>query len=433
MGYYRSKSTEKLAKGDTWKWAAAVVLSALVGSGATLAVTPLIASHNSTLVDTSGTSSSSTPVSTNVSVNVSSDITKVVKQAEPDVVAVVNYTTSSSPYSDQSQTQESDIGSGVYFYKNGNEAYIVTNNHVVEGGSKVEIVLQSKKQVQATVVGTDPYTDLAVLKVPASTFQSVDPIQFANSDDIQVGEPAIAIGTPMGLDFADTVTSGIVSGSQRTMPVEEPTSEETLDYQSVIQTDAAINPGNSGGPLLNASGQMIGINSSKIVEQDFEGMGFAIPANEVQQITSEIIKTGHAIHPSIGIEGVDMSTVPEGYVNVPVNYGVYVESVTSSDAKNAGLKAGDVIIALNGTEVQGIADLRTELFKMQPGQMVKVTIYRGSTKKTLNVKVGEEQSVNTTDSGNNSDGSDSQGNGGYSYGQGGQSEDPLDPFSGFGN
>ncbi|EPZ52865.1 MULTISPECIES: S1C family serine protease [Alicyclobacillus] len=436
MGYYRSKPSENIAKRETWKWAATVVLSALIGAGATLAVTPLVAEHNGGVNTTGGSATTTTPVAQSVNVNVNSDITKVVKQVEPDVVAVVNYTTTSDFFNQQSQTQESDIGSGVYFYKNGNNAYIVTNNHVVEGGTKVDIVLQSNKRVQATVVGTDPYTDLAVLKVPVSNFQSVQPIQFANSDNIQVGEPAIAIGTPMGLDFADTVTSGIVSGSQRTMPVEEPTSEQTLDYQSVIQTDAAINPGNSGGPLLNASGQMIGINSSKIVEQDFEGMGFAIPSNEVRQITSEIIQTGHAVHPSIGIEGYDMSEIPEGYANVPVNYGVYVSSVTSANAKNAGLKAGDVIIAINGTEVQGIADLRTALFKLQPGQTVKVTVYRGDTKKTLDVKVGQQQSIN--DTGNSSDSSSGQGGGvpnsyGSGSGSGDDGQDPLDPFSGFGD
>lgn len=404
MGFYRSKDDNAFSTSPkTWKWVATVAISALVGAGTTLAITPVMRNISSPLSTSSASTldtTSSTPVSSSVNVNVNDDITQVVKQVEPDVVAVVNYTTSSDYFSQQSQTQASDIGSGVYFGKDSKSAYIVTNNHVVQGGSKVNIVLQSNKQIQAQVVGTDPYTDLAVLKVPLSTFGNTQPAQFANSDDIQVGEPAIAIGTPMGLDFADTVTSGIVSGDQRMMPVEEPTSQTTLDYQSVIQTDAAINPGNSGGPLLNASGQIIGINSSKIVEQDFEGMGFAIPSNEVQNIADQILKTGHAVHPALGIAGIDVSQIPQGYLSgLPVNYGVYIQSVTSKDAKNAGLKTGDVIISVDGKTIQSIADLRTELFTLTPGQTVKLVVYEGAKKKTLSVKVGSENTVNTTASG----------------------------------
>lgn len=382
------------------QWITAVAVSALIGAAATLVVTPMIQKQTPASSGTSaGVSSPAVPstMSSNVNVNVSDAITQVVKLAEPNVVAIVNYTTSQNYFSQQSQTQPSDIGSGVYFYRDSNNAYIVTNNHVVQGGSKVDIVLSSHKQVQAQVVGTDPYTDLAVLKVPLSTFKGVNPLPFANVKSVQVGEPVIAIGTPMGLDFADTVTSGIISGEQRLMPVAEPNSQQTLDYQSVMQTDAAINPGNSGGPLLNVQGQIVGINSSKIVAQNFEGMGFAIPADEVQKIASEMIKSGHAVHPALGIAGIDLNTVPQGYLNVPVDYGVYVETVSSAAAKSAGLKSGDVIIAVNGTTVQTLADLRTALFKVQPGDKVNLTVYDKSQKKTLKVTVGQANSPNTTD------------------------------------
>jgi serine protease Do len=355
---------------------------------------------------------------------VNNAITNVVKRVEPDVVAVVNYTTTSDFFTQQTQTQQSDIGSGVFFYKDANWAYIVTNNHVVDGGTKVEVVLQSGKHVQAKVVGTDPYTDLAVLKVPISNFATVEPVQFANSDNIQVGEPAIAIGTPMGLDFADSVTAGIVSGTKRMMPVEEPTSQQTLDYQAVIQTDAAINPGNSGGPLLNISGQLIGINSSKIAASNFEGMGFAIPSNEVLSITSELIQTGHALHPAIGIQGYSLSSLPVGYVpNVSVDYGVYVQAVTSADAKAAGLRQGDVIVALNGKTVQTIADLRTALFQSKPGQKVELTVYRGNDKMTINVRVGTAD-ANAID---NSSGNDGSSGGNYGFGT-----NPFPDFNPFG-
>ncbi len=405
MGFYQSgRPKQQEGKGTAWRWIGAMVLSGLVGAGATLAVTPVIVrnmtnqlpNNNSLSTGQSNNSTSAAPTSA-VNVNISDGITQVVKKVEPDVVAVVNYTTTSNFFTQQTQVQESDIGSGVYFYHKGNNAYIVTNNHVVQGGTKAVVVLQSGKHVSAKVVGTDPFTDLAVLSVPLSNFASVSPIQFANSNNIQVGEPAIAIGNPMGLNFADSVTSGIVSGDQRMMPVEEPTNQQVLDTQPVIQTDAAINPGNSGGPLLNIEGQMIGINSSKIVATGFNGMGFAIPSNEVQNIASQLMIHGYAIHPSLGIDAYDVANIPPGYgPSIPVNYGVLVQKVISANAKAAGLKAGDVIIALDGKTVQDTAALRTALFNMKLGQKVTLTIYRGTRRMTLTAVIGAEKSPNTT-------------------------------------
>ncbi|MCL6443233.1 MAG: trypsin-like peptidase domain-containing protein [Alicyclobacillus sp.] len=431
MGYYQSRQP-RIREGNTraWRWIGAMVLSALVGSGVTLAAAPVVLRGelaqlaNNTLPAGDG-NGSPIPTST-VNVNVRDGITQLVKKVAPDVVAVVNYTTTSDFFTQQAQTQESDVGSGVYFYHDGSNAYIVTNNHVVQGGTKVEIVLQSGKHVAAKVVGTDPFTDLAVLRVPLSNFASVQPIEFADSNHIQVGEPAIAIGNPMGLDFADSVTSGIVSGDQRMMPVEEPSSQQTLDYQPVIQTDAAINPGNSGGPLLNIEGQMIGINSSKIVATGFDGMGFAIPSNEVRAIASQLMTKGYAIHPSLGIMAVDLSNIMPGYgPNVPVDYGVLVQSVQSATAKAGGLQRGDVIVALNGKTIQDSADLRTALFNLKPGQTVTVTVYRGSRKLNLSVKIGEEKSPNTTGQ------AYANNNGGDSGGFGPFSNDPFSNF--FGN
>jgi serine protease Do len=434
MGFYNTDSERAVKKRGPWNWMGVIVLSALVGSGATFGVTSYMQSQGYSLGSTgsqmNGSVQGVTSVSSKVNVNVNDAITQIVKKTEPDVVAVVNYTSQSNFFNQQSQTQASDIGSGVYFDKDAEYAYVVTNNHVVEGGTKVEIVLQSGQHVQAEVVGTDPYTDLAVIKTPISNFKGVDPAVFGNSDSIQVGEPAIAIGTPMGLDFADSVTSGIVSGKERMMPVEEPTSQQTLAYQSVIQTDAAINPGNSGGPLLNIDGQVIGINSSKIAEQDVSGMGFAIPSNEVEVIASQIMKTGHAVHPALGIGGYSLSSVPQQYwPDVPVDYGVYVDSVDSSDAKAAGLKQGDVIISLNGKAIQTIADLRTALFQTKPGQEVQLTLYRGGKKLNVKIKVGQQDSVNTTASGTaqsgNGNGNDGSGNDGSGSDGGGTGSDPF--------
>ncbi|QSO50775.1 trypsin-like peptidase domain-containing protein [Alicyclobacillus curvatus] len=441
MGYYTPdgdsgyQKPKKRGAANGLKWVAVIAISAIVGSGTTFALIPALKATGalpanlvpSAQQTTSGSDTSSvTPVTSSpINVTVNNGITKVFKEVEPAVMAVVNYGQVGNTFSQSSQLQPVGVGTGVLFYKDSQYGYVVTNNHVVEGSAKVVTVLSSGKHVNATVVGTDPYTDLAVIKLPLSDVQNITPVTFANSDTIQTGETAIAIGTPMGLDFADSVTAGIVSSKSRLMPVQDPQSQQTLDYQAVIQTDASINPGNSGGPLLNIAGQVMGINSSKIVASGFQGMGFAIPANEVLTIANQIMKTGHATHPSIGIDGYSLSSLPQAYwPNVPVDYGVWVQKVTSSDAQKAGLKANDVIVGLDGKSIKNMADLRTYLFEHKPGDVVSVEIYRGSNKMSLKLTLGAMASPNTTVQPQTS-------------GQGGQgsSSDPLNPFGSgqFGN
>lgn len=429
MGYYRDREGRQKHVGSlsSWKWVAVVVVSALVGSGATLAAQTAMPHRAGLTATTTGTTSATgattsanmgSGVSKDVSVTVNDGVTKAVKRVEPDVVGVENYTKVANYFTQQSKLEATGVGTGVMFFKDNKSAYLVTNNHVVEGAAKVDIVLKSGKHVDATVVGTDPYTDLAVIKVPASTFKGVKPITFANSDDIQPGEPAIAIGTPMGLDFADTVTSGIVSAKSRVMPVQDEQSKQTLDYQSVIQTDAAINPGNSGGPLIDINGDVIGINSSKIVAPNFEGMGFAIPSNEVQNIAKQLMDSGHAEHPALGIEAYSLASLPQQmWPDVPVDYGVWVKSVTSNETKQDGLKPGDVIVSFNGKVVKTVADLRTYLFKTHPGDTATIKVYRDSKAITLKIKVGSMDTQLTTASAQKN-----QNNGG--------SADPLNPFGG---
>lgn len=456
MGFYSKDNKERKdekawSRGptSTWKWVGTVVLSAIVGSGATLGLSSVMAAHSTSLSAPFASTPAVAPTSVETNVNVSDAVTKVVQQVTPAVMAVVNYQEEANSFSGQSSLQEYGVGTGVYFYSDGKYAYIVTNNHVVQDSSQLEVVLSSGKHVKATVVGTDQFTDLAVIKVPLSNLSGVSPARFANSDDLQVGEPAIAIGTPEGLDFTESVTEGIVSAAKRIMPVEDPDSQQTLDYQTVIQTDAAINPGNSGGPLLNVDGEVMGINSSKIVETDVQGMGFAIPANEVETIANELLKTGHAVHPALGIEEESLSDLPQPYwPNVPVQYGVVVEQVDSSEAKAAGLEPQDVIVSIDGQSIQDDADLRTDIFKDQPGQTVKLVVYRGQKKLNLAIKLTTMQSPNTTDTGSNansqstsqsgsSNGSNpydsSGGSGSYgASGNGGSSSDG-NPFGGSGS
>ncbi|WAH36978.1 S1C family serine protease [Alicyclobacillus dauci] len=419
MGFYKGRKERHAGPSNSVKWVAVVVLSALVGSGATIAAESGLTQHGSLPAVAASTGGTTNPGDvSNVSVNVSDGVTKAVQRVEPAVVGIENYTQVSNYFSQQSKLEPTGVGTGVMFYKDNKNAYLVTNNHVVEGAAKVDIVLKSGKHVDATVVGTDPFTDLAVVKVPVNSFKGVDPITFANSDNIQPGEPAIAIGTPMGLDFADTVTSGIVSAKSRVMPVQDEQSQQTLDYQTVIQTDAAINPGNSGGPLVNINGDVIGINSSKIVAPNFEGMGFAIPANEVQTVAKQLMTTGHAQHPALGIQAYSLSSLPQQmWPNVPVDYGVWIKAVTSNETKQGGLQANDVIVGLNGKTIKTIADLRTYLFQTKPGDTVTLKIYRGQKAMTLKVKVGSMDTQLTTAQPQNQSNS-------------GGSGDPLNPFGG---
>lgn len=393
--------TRRLSVG---RYLAVAVLAAVVGSGSTLVMLPLLQNSGAlsvlaanAITSLPGNDTSTVQVSTPIHVNVTDSITQAVKKVQPAVVGVVNYGQVSDFFSQQPKLQATGVGTGVLFYKDKQVGYMVTNNHVVEGAAKVEVVLGTGKHVQASVVGTDLFTDLAVLKVPESVITDVTPAQFANSDLIQAGEPAIAIGTPLGLDFADSVTAGIVSATKRIMPVQEPQTQQVLDYQAVIQTDAAINPGNSGGPLLNINGQVIGINSSKIVAQEFEGMGFAIPSNEARNIAEQIMQTGHAVHPSLGVQGYSLASLPEQmWPDVPVDYGVWVKGFTTPEARASGLHSQDVIVGIDGHDVKSMADLRTYLFQVKPSQVVTLRVYRGTQQLSVKVKLGTMESMNTT-------------------------------------
>ncbi|QQE77809.1 S1C family serine protease [Alicyclobacillus sp. SO9] len=449
MGFYSNKDNRPKLEGRGWSrvagWTATVVLSALVGSGATLFT--LTKEQPASTTGLLTTSSSSTPVLQTANIKTSDATVKVVQKVKPAVMGVVNYTKQTNYFSQQSQLKATGVGSGVLIFKNSKYGYLVTNHHVVAGAAKVEVVTSKGVHIKADVVGSDPFTDLAVVRIPVSKVSNVNPVPFANSTELQAGQPVVAIGNPMGLAFQDSVTSGVISATKRTMPVETE-SQSILDYQSVIQTDAAINPGNSGGPLLNMQGDIVGINSSKIVAQGFNNMGFAIPANEVKNIATQLMKNGKVVHSEMGIEGIPLSQVPQSMLaQIPVNNGVYVYKVMSSKASSAGLKKGDVIVSIDGHKVSSTADLRTYIFEKKPGQTVTVQIYRGKTKKTLKItlekytQVPQQQSSSGGSSGGYIGGSGSSGgyiggsgsSGGYIGGSGSGSSSSggssLNPFS----
>ena len=344
-----------------------------------------------------------------------------ISKAKDAVVSVVNYQTNSnnldsilggnsknksnnnsnSNNSNSGDLKTASTGSGVIYKKTGNTAYVVTNNHVVKGAKKLAVILSDGTNVSAEVVGTDVWTDLAVLKINGDNVTTT--MDFANSDDIAVGETAFAIGSPLDVSFSNTVTKGIVSAVNRQIPMDVD-GDGTVDWnQTVIQTDAAINPGNSGGALINNEGKLIGINESKIAKAtssvSAEGIGFGIPSNEVKLITEQLEKSGKVVRPAMGVQLVSVNTIANDTVKSELKYegkqGVVVRLVESgTPAAKAGLEKYDVITKLNDTEVKDVAAVRKFLFeKTKIGDTVKITYYRGGQEKTTEIVV---QAVSNT-------------------------------------
>lgn len=360
---------------------------------------------------TTTSSSGSTKVST-IKYNVESDTTTAVNKVQKSVVSVLNLqkaqnssnlfgSQSSSKSSSSSELQTSSEGSGVIYKKSGDKAYIVTNNHVIDGAESIEVLLNDGTKVTAKLVGKDTYSDLAVLQISSSKVETV--ATFGDSDALKVGEPAIAIGSPLGSTYANSVTQGIISAKNRNI------SNTSDDGQTIninaIQTDAAINPGNSGGPLVNAAGQVIGINSVKIAESSssssvsVEGMGFAIPSNEVVSIINQLETNGKVSRPMLGVTMTDLANITSAQqqeiLKIPssVTSGVIIRSVQSaSPAEKAGLKQYDVIVAIDDTTITSGTELQTALYKKKVGDSIKITYYRGTTKKTATVSLTLDQS-----------------------------------------
>ncbi|VTT09290.1 S1C family serine protease [Streptococcus lutetiensis] len=358
-------------------------------------------------------SGSSTKTTTSkVSYSNTNDTTKAVEKVREAVVSVINYQSNSSSNdlymqmfggnldNNTNNGSDSDLsiaseGSGVIYKKDGNSAYVVTNNHVVDGASQIEIMLSDGTKVVGELVGTDTYSDIAVVKIASDKVTTV--AEFANSDKITVGETAIAIGSPLGTDYANSVTQGIVSSLSRTVTMTNDDGE-TISTNA-IQTDAAINPGNSGGALINIEGQVIGINSSKISStsdsgsgNSVEGMGFAIPANDVVKIINQLEANGKVIRPALGITMAnlsDLSTTTISRLNIPtsVTSGIVVASVQSGMPAEGVLKKYDVITAIDDKDVSSITDLQSVLYDHSTGDSIKVTFYRGTDKKTETIKL----------------------------------------------
>ncbi|MDP4144516.1 MAG: trypsin-like peptidase domain-containing protein [Bacillota bacterium] len=315
--------------------------------------------------------------STNVSAT--NAISKVAQTVGPAVVGIDNKV--ENFYGQESQQSS---GSGIIFRSDG---YIVTNNHVINGADKVYVRLSTGKILQAKLVGADPTTDLAVIKVDA---KDLPVATFGDSSKVSVGETAIAIGNPLGEDFAGSVTAGIISALNRNIDV--PDENGNVTRYKVLQTDAAINPGNSGGALCNSAGEVIGINSLKLGSAyNAEGMGFAISINEAKGVIQSLVKDGRVVRPFLGISGGDSNADQNKGVS-----GAYIEQVVQGGgAAKAGIQPGDIIIELDGTKISKFDDLRDVLDKHKVGDTISCKVSRNGknidTKITLTENTSQKQ------------------------------------------
>ena len=279
--------------------------------------------------------------------------------------------------SDESVAQKG-LGSGVIVTK---EGHIVTNNHVVEGMDQIEISLSDGRREKAQLIGTDPPTDLAVLKIDSKELQ---PIAFGDSDKVEVGETVMAVGNPYGLE--ETVTQGIISAKGRSI------GSESLN--EFFQTDAAINPGNSGGALINVNGELIGINSAIFSESGgFQGVGFAIPSNVARRILDSLVTAGRVVRGYLGVSlrATPLSAAAARQLNLPATQGALVESVAGgSPADKAGLKAGDFIQKFNGKTIRNITDLRRAVAEVAVNSSVAIELVRDGKSSTLNAQIVEQ-------------------------------------------
>ena len=340
----------------------------------------------------------------NVSLDVTTDVTKAVGKAGKAVVGITNIQTAgfwSGVHGQGAPSQEAGTGSGVIYKKAGGKAFIVTNNHVIEGASQLEVTLQDGTKIPAKIVGTDRWMDLAVVEVDSKSVKDDAVAEFGNSDALKLGEPVIAIGNPLGIQFSGSVTQGIISGLQRTVPVDI-NGDNVPDWQAeVIQTDAAINPGNSGGALVNIAGQVTGINSMKIAQSAVEGIGFSIPINTAIPVIKDLETYGEVKRAAMGVTLRDVDDISAYHqaetLKLPkdITSGVMIEQVVPrSPAERAGLKELDVIVGLDGEAITNTLELRKHLYSTKKvGDSLKVKYYRSGKLHETTVKLTDESSI----------------------------------------
>lgn len=396
MGYYDDHVTQKRTRKEKTfgKLVFASITGGIIGALGVVAMLPVLLDWGF-YMDRNGEAAADPPLSVETNSAVQTDqveyekiqtnITSAVDNVSEAVVGVVNIQRGGNSLFDPRGAQgdqEAGTGSGVVYKKENGKAFIVTNAHVIDGASKVEVSLVDGTRVEAEVVGSDALTDLAVLTVDDANIKQV--ATFGDSDSITLGEPVIAIGNPLGLEFFGSVTQGIISGKERIIPVDIDQNGQPDWEADVIQTDAAINPGNSGGALVNLRGEVIGINSMKIAQSRVEGIGFAIPISSVKPIIEDLEQHKEVQRPFMGVGLASLSDVPleaqRSTLKLPeeVKNGIVVTGVeTTSPADKAGLKEYDVIVKLDDQDIKDALGLRKFLYSQKNiGDKMKVSFYR---------------------------------------------------------
>ncbi|WP_100332664.1 S1C family serine protease [Bacillus xiapuensis] len=397
MGYYdedRTGRQQRSSKKSGYFLSSLVGL--IVGALLVLIALPKLADYN--LLPAAGNQveveQNQKPVGKKVSLDITTDVTKAVNKAKNTVVGITNI--QSGSFWEGEAAQPAGTGSGVIYKKTGDKAYIVTNYHVVEGAQQLEVSLADGTKIPAKVRGGDMWTDLAVVEVDSSKITDV--AEFGDSDALKAGEPVIAIGNPLGLEFSGSVTQGVISGLERAVPVDI-NKDGMVDWQAeVLQTDAAINPGNSGGALVNISGQVIGINSMKIAEQSIEGIGLSIPINYAEPIIGNLEKYGKVKRPAMGVTLRNVNEIPAYHqqetLKLPANVkdGAMIEAVMpGTPASKAGLQELDVIVQLDNEKITDILALRKYMYTHKKiGDKVEVIFYRDGQKQKTTMTLSSE-------------------------------------------
>ena len=319
----------------------------------------------------------------NIKLNETNSISNAINKVYDAVVVVEGY----------QKDKLFSTGTGFVYKKKDNKAYIMTNNHVVADCDKVKVLFTSGDELETTLVGTDKYSDIAVLTVKDTN--KIVSATMGESAKAVVGDTVFTVGSPESSDYAGTVTKGILSGKDRLVEVALSNSSTSDYFMKVMQTDAAINPGNSGGPICNINGEVIGITNMKLVDNSVEGMGFAIPIEDALEYAKSLEENGKVARPYIGISMLDLSNsyyLWQAGIMLPKNVdsGVAVYAVESnSPAEKAGLKKGDIIIKIGDTKITSLSKFRYELYKNKPNEKIKITYIRNNKEETTEVTLEE--------------------------------------------
>lgn len=400
MGYYdREREGNFKKKGrNRSTWLFSTIFGVLVGALIVVFVAPTITgvkdetNQGQVQEEDSSAANQTNELQQTVKVNVVSEVTNAVDKALGAVVGIINIQQTGF----WSDNEQSGTGSGVIYKREDGYAYIVTNHHVVEGATQIEVNLENDIRVPGEILGSDVFTDLAVVRIEDKHVNKV--AEFGDSDSLKIGEPVIAIGNPLGLTFSGSVTQGIISGLNRTIELDL-NNDGRPDWQSeVIQTDAAINPGNSGGALVNIQGQVIGINSMKIARSEVEGIGLAIPIGQVIPVIEDLEQYGEVHRPYMGIGLRSLNEVSSYHwqetlkLPLDIQEGVFVVNVVpGSPAAKAGLQELDVIVALDGEPIVDAVSLRRHLYREKRiGDEMEVTYYRNGEQQTTTMELTGE-------------------------------------------